>query len=230
MATKILLIEDEPGVQMTLEDRLSTEGWEVEIRGDGLEGEKEARKGIYDLILLDVMLPGRDGFGVCRNLRKAEITTPILMLTARGTDLDTITGLREGADDYLSKPFDMGVLLARIEALLRRAEQVPAQINTDPEKIQFGTFSLDIVRGLLFQGKEEIPLNAQEFRLLEFMGNRPENVISRDTLLDEVWGYGAETSSRTVDVHIAKLRQKLGESELPHHILTIRGRGYKFSL
>ena len=121
MKKRILLIEDEPGLQMTLEDRLTTEGYEVTVRGDGLTGEAEAMEGNFDLIILDVMLPGRDGFGVCRNLRHRGLAASILMLTARGTDMDTILGLRQGADDYLGKPFDMGVLLARMEALLRRA-------------------------------------------------------------------------------------------------------------
>ena len=120
MGRRVLIIEDEAGLQITLEDRLLAEGYTPVLRGDGISGEEEARTGEYDLILLDVMLPGRDGFSVCQNLRKADIRTPILMLTARNTDLDTIVGLKQGADDYLGKPFDMGILLARMEALLRR--------------------------------------------------------------------------------------------------------------
>lgn len=233
MAEQLLLIEDEPGLQMTLEDRLSTEGYGVTIRSDGLSGEEEARRGGWDLILLDVMLPGRDGFGVCRNLRKSGITTPILMLTARNTPLDTVTGLREGADDYLAKPFDMGVLLARIEALLRRAAPAPPDVRgAAPSRetvIRFGPFTLDRERGILLEENREVALNAREYQLLEYLCLRPGRVIPRDTLLDDVWGYDTETTSRTVDVHVAKVRQKLGETRIPRYIHTVRGRGYRFS-
>ncbi len=235
MRKRILLIEDEPGLQLTLDDRLTTEGYEVTIRGDGIKGEEEALGGTHDLILLDVMLPGRDGFGVCKNLRDKGLAVPILMLTARNTDLDTIMGLRQGADDYLAKPFDMGVLLARMEALLRRADR-PSQGSASAEtamvepQIRFGEFLLDRDRGALFHEDKEVALNAQEFRLLDYLVTHPDRVVSRDTLLDEVWGYDTETTSRTVDVHVAKLRQKLEESDFPRHILTVRGRGYKFTL
>ena len=228
---KILIIEDEPGVQMTLEDRLLSEGYETAIRGDGLSGEEEASTGSYDLILLDIMLPGRDGFRVCQNLRNRGIQTPILMLTARNTNLDTILGLRQGADDYLAKPFDMGLLLARIEALLRRSAIRPVPSGTTGEGIiRFGDFTLDMTRGVFLKGNDEIELHAKEFSLLEYLASRPEELLSRDKILDEVWGYGSETTTRTVDVHIAKLRQKLDESEKPRHIQTIRGRGYRFHL
>jgi len=233
MTRRILIIEDEPGLQMTLEDRLVTEGYEVSLRGDGLSGEEEARRGGWALILLDVMLPGRDGFGVCRNLRKSGITTPILMLTARNTPLDTVTGLREGADDYLAKPFDMGVLLARIEALLRRSSPPePGERGPAPSRetvIRFGPFTLDRERGLLLEADREVTLNAREYQLLEYLCLRPGRVIPRDNLLDDVWGYDTETTSRTVDVHIAKVRQKLGETQIPRYIHTVRGRGYRFS-
>lgn len=231
MSRRLLIIEDEPGLQMTLEDRLVTEGYLVTIRGDGLSGEEAARQGGWDLILLDVMLPGRDGFGVCRNLRKSGTATPILMLTARDTPLDTITGLREGADDYLAKPFDMGVLLARIEALLRRSGPNRETGGPAPSRetvIRFGSFTLDRERGILLEDDRELSLNAREYQLLEYLCLRPGRVISRDTLLDDVWGYDTETTSRTVDVHIARLRQKLEEPPISRHIHTIRGRGYRF--
>ncbi len=226
---RILIIEDEPGVQMTLEDRLNAEGYETEVKGEGISGEEEARRGNYDMILLDVMLPGRDGFAVCRNLRKDNIFTPILMLTARNTDLDTIMGLRQGADDYLAKPFDTGLLLARIEALLRRAAiSVNQQQNNCDGILTFGEFILDRKKGTLKQGGDFIELHAREYALLEFLSAHPGDLLSRDRILDEVWGYGSETTTRTVDVHVAKLRQRLGESELPRHIQTVRGRGYRF--
>jgi len=228
----ILIIEDEPGVQMTLEDRLRSEGYETEIRGDGLSGQEEAEKGLYDLIILDIMLPGRDGFTVCSNLRKKDIQTPILMLTARNTNLDSIMGLRQGADDYLAKPFDMGLLLARIEALLRRAGLSGSAVsrNTVNGPFSFGEFTFDLKKGVLLGPEGEVDLHAKEFALLEFFVLHPSELLSRDTILNEVWGYENETTTRTVDVHIAKLRQKLGESDLPRHIQTLRGQGYRFLL
>jgi two-component system, OmpR family, alkaline phosphatase synthesis response regulator PhoP len=225
----ILIIEDEIGVQMTLEDRLVSEGYKVTVIGDGIEGEAEALKDIYDLILLDVMLPNRDGFAICKNIRNAGLTIPILMLTARNTELDTIIGLREGADDYLPKPFIMNVLLARIEALLRRSSFV-VKPKASENTIVFGDFTLNCNKGELFRTGELIQLNTLEYHLLEYLVKNSDSIITRDQLLDDVWGYETETSSRTVDVHIAKIRFKLGESDLPKHIQTIRGRGYKFNI
>jgi two-component system, OmpR family, alkaline phosphatase synthesis response regulator PhoP len=226
---KVLIIEDEKGLQITLEDRLNAEGYEVTIRGDGNSGEEEALKNKNDIILLDIMLPGKDGYAVCENIRKAGLTTPVLMLTARNTNLDTVLGLRFGADDYLAKPFDMYVLLARIEALLRRSTLNSTASKDNKKKLPFGEFLLDRDKGELLKNGNVISLYGQEYRLLEYLVNNKDMVISRNTLLDKVWGYDTETSSRTVDVHIAKIRQKLGESEIPCHILTIRGRGYKFT-
>ncbi|QEN04532.1 response regulator transcription factor [Thiospirochaeta perfilievii] len=226
---KILIIEDEVGVQITLEDRLVAEGYNVTIKGDGIEGENEAKTGKYDIILLDIMLPNRDGFAICENIRKAKIQVPILMLTARNTDLDTVLGLRQGADDYLAKPFVMSILIARIEALLRRSTINKGAKNVE-SKIFFGDFVLDQELGELFCSNELIPLNTLEYRLLLYLTKNCNAIISRDQLLDDVWGYETETNSRTVDVHIAKLRAKLGESELPKHIQTVRGRGYKFKI
>ncbi|MBN2656210.1 MAG: response regulator transcription factor [Spirochaetales bacterium] len=224
----ILIIEDEPGVRMTLEDRLSAEGYGVKSCSDGITGEETAIKGGFSLILLDIMLPGRDGFAVCEKIRKSGSTVPIIMLTARNTDLDTVLGLRQGADDYVAKPFDMAVLLARIEAQIRRSSMSEERTSPSLSSATFGEFILDREKGSLFRRDVEIPFNGQEYRLLDYLLANPDKIISRDTLLDEVWGYDSETSSRTVDVHIARIRQKLGESEIPRHILTIRGRGYKF--
>jgi len=229
---RILIIEDEPGVQMTLEDRLVAEGYQVTIKGDGIRGEEAAKTGEFDIILLDLMLPGRDGFAVCQHVRAAGIHTPILMLTARNTNLDVVLGLRQGADDYLAKPFDMGVLIARIEALLRRSSQLQLsglETSAVPDQVFFGEFCLNIVKGILETREgRQIELNTQEYRLLKYMVLHPGYVLTRDTILNEVWGYGSDTTTRTVDVHIAKLRQRLGESNIPKHIRTIRGRGYKF--
>ena len=224
----ILIIEDEKGLQITLEDRLRAEGFEVTIKSDGPTGEEEALKKRNDIILLDLMLPGRDGYAVCENIRKAGIRTPILILTARNTNLDTVMGLRLGADDYLAKPFDMSVLLARIEALLRRSTLNSTLDKENEKQFTFGEFVLDRDKGELLKNGNTVPLYGQEYRLLEYLLRHKDMVISRNTLLDEVWSYDTETSSRTVDVHIAKIRQKLEETDIPLHILTVRGRGYKF--
>jgi len=227
---KLLIIEDEPGIRMTLEDRLTAEGYLCSSCGDGISGEATAMEQSWDLILLDLMLPGRDGLTVCRNLRKAGRDTPILMLTARNTDLDVIAGLGIGADDYLAKPFDMGVLLARMEALTRRFNR-PHNSGTESLSgpVSFGRFILDPASGKFSSDGVEVNLFAQEYRLLEYLVAHPDRLLSRDEILDQVWGYQSDTSTRTVDVHIAKLRRILGESDLPRHILTIRGRGYKFT-
>jgi DNA-binding response OmpR family regulator len=174
------------------------------------------------------MLPERDGFQVCKNLRDSGVSTPILMLTARSTTLDTVTGLRSGADDYLRKPFEMQELLARVLALLRRAQAGGRGSKAEPEVIRFGEFALNIRREELLRGSEPIPLNTQEYRLLKFFAENPQRVINRYELLDEVWGYGSVTTTRTVDVHVAWLRQKLGERSRPRHLITVRGRGYRF--
>jgi two-component system, OmpR family, alkaline phosphatase synthesis response regulator PhoP len=231
--TRVLVVEDEEGIRMTLEDMLTAEGCVVESRPDGPSGEAAARAGDCDIILLDLMLPGRDGLAICKNLREAGIKTPIIMLTARGADLDVVIGLRQGADDYIPKPFDAGVLVARMEALLRRASvpegsPPPGPQGSTAEAVHFGEFILDRRKGELLCGSDPVQLNAQEYRLLEFFASNPDRVIGREEILDIVWGYDSETTTRTIDVHVAKLRQRLGESELPRHILTIRGRGYKF--
>ena len=234
--TRVLVVEDDAGIRMTLEDMLAAEGCVVETRPDGPSGEAAARSGCHDIVLLDLMLPGRDGLAVCKNLRDAGLKIPVIMLTARGADLDVVIGLRQGADDYVPKPFDAGVLVARMEALLRRAALGaegpeagrPGGPAAGPVTLRFGEFALDKRKGELLRGEVPVSLNAQEYRLLEFFAANHDRVIGRDEILDVVWGYDSETTTRTIDVHVAKLRQRLGESELPRHILTIRGRGYKF--
>lgn len=223
---RILIVEDEPGIAITLEDRLTAEGYRVTVCHDGIRGEAEALTGVHGALILDLMLPDRDGLTVCRNLRRQGSALPILMLTARGTNLDVVVGLQQGADDYLTKPFDMGVLLARLEALLRRAKAAPGPSMAPV--IDFGEFSLDAGRGELLKQGTPVPLNAQEYRLLCYLAAHPNRVIDRDEILDQVWGYESGTTTRTVDVHVAKLRHRLGESDQPRHIVTIRGRGYQF--
>lgn len=231
---RILVVEDEEGLVVALEDRLKMEGYHVSSVGDGILGQREAASGKYDLVILDVMLPGRDGFQVCQNLRESGCRTPVLMLTARGTTIDTVMGLRLGADDYLTKPFDMQVLLARVHAVLRRSGSKAGESTAAPGASEsstvyrFGRFTLDTARYQLARDGEAVPLNAQEYRLLEVLVRNPGRVLSRDVLLNEAWGYDAETTTRTVDVHVAWLRQKLGEKDHPRHLMTVRGYGYKF--
>ena len=224
---RVLVVEDEAGIRLTLGDRLKAESCEIDFCEDGPSGESAALAGGYDIVLLDLMLPGRDGLDVCARLRESGIETPILMLTARGASPDIVAGLKRGADDYLCKPFDMNVLIARIEALLRR---VPAEeLGLRRGHIRFGEFVLDREKGELSRFGEPVSLNAQEYRLLDYLVQRPGRILGRDDILDDVWGYDPSTTTRTVDVHVARLRARLGESALPRHILTVRGRGYKFA-
>lgn len=229
MNERILVVEDEEGLLIALKDRLENEGYRIETEANGARAEEKARKETFDAILLDVMLPGRDGFQICRNLRTDDIQTPILFLTARSSDIDTVMGLRIGADDYLAKPFDMQVLMARIEALLRRSG-MPRRVRTRHGEIHtFSEFTLDTAKQQLCNDGTPIELNAQEYRLLKFLVENPDRVISRNELLNEVWGYEVETSTRTVDVHVSWLRHKLGENDCPRHLITVRGYGYKFT-
>lgn len=227
MSKRILLVEDEPGLVMTLTDRLRNEGYEVETAGDGNLGLKRALDENYDLIILDVMLPQRNGFDVCRDLRQRRNQTPVIMLTARGQVVDKVIGLKLGADDYLSKPFEMLELLARVEALLRRA---PGENHAiDGETFQFGNVRVDFRRAEVHRDGIRVDLSALEFRLLRYFIEHRGETLSRDELLNEVWGYNALVSTRTVDVHVAWLRQKLEDhSRHPKHILTVHGLGYKF--
>ena len=222
---KLLLVEDEPGLVMTLTDRLVAEGYEVETVGDAPGAVERGGAGAHDLILLDVMLPGGSGFDVCRTLRQRGVRSPILMLTARGQVVDRVVGLKLGADDYLVKPFDMAELLARIEALLRRA--LPAAITSDG--LRFGDIAVDFRRAEVTKAGRRVDLSAREFKLLRYFAEHAGDTISRDELLNEVWGYNAMPSTRTVDVHVAWLRQKLETNPRhPEHLLTVHGLGYKF--
>jgi DNA-binding response OmpR family regulator len=226
MDKRILIIEDERALVMALEDRLESEGYRIEAAYDGIEGESKAAQGVYDCILLDVMLPQKDGFQVCKALRDRGLKTPILMLTARDTTIDMVMGLKLGADDYLAKPFDMQVLLARIEALLRRNPSSAAHPSAG--RFCFGPFTLDTSRRQLHHNDEPVALNATEYQLLCYLVDHEGTTIAREKLLDEVWGYELMVSSRTVDVHIARLRQKLNEGQIPQYIKTIRRMGYRF--
>ncbi len=224
-AARILLVEDEPGLQLTLSDRLRREGYLVETAGDGQTGLDKAATGTFDLVLLDVMLPRKNGFDVLRDLRQKSVETPVIMLTARGQVVDTVVGLKLGADDYLAKPFEMMELLARIEARLRR--RTPASASADG--YQFGDVRVDYRSAEVFRGKETIELSAREYQLLRYLIAHRNEIISRDQLLNEVWGYNAMPSTRTVDVHVAWLRQKIEPNPRhPQYLLTVHGLGYRF--
>jgi two-component system alkaline phosphatase synthesis response regulator PhoP len=222
---KLLLVEDEPGLVMTLTDRLLAEGYEVDSVGEASAALERASAGGFDAILLDVMLPGGNGFDVCRTLRQRGVHTPILMLTARGQVVDRVVGLKLGADDYLVKPFEMAELLARIEALLRRAPAAAASANGR----RFGDVTIDFRRAEVTKAGQRVDLSAREFKLLRYFVEHPGAALSRDELLNGVWGYNSMPSTRTVDVHVAWLRQKLETNPRhPEHLLTVHGLGYKF--
>jgi two-component system alkaline phosphatase synthesis response regulator PhoP len=222
----ILLVEDEYALRMTLGDRLRKAGYVVDCAADGDEGHAKAVSDPFDLIILDVMLPKRDGLAVCRDIRSAGLITPILMLTARGRTADKVDGLRIGADDYVTKPFKMPELLARVEALLRRAPARPMAADVMHE---FGRVRVDLRGTEVTRCGDPVTLSAREFQLLRFFLEHPNATLSRQELLTRVWGYSAAAFTRTVDVHVAALRQKLEEdARQPRYFVTVQGLGYKF--
>ncbi|MFZ5926958.1 MAG: response regulator transcription factor [Acidobacteriota bacterium] len=226
MKARILIVEDEPGLVLTLTDLLAAEGHEVESAQDGVNGLRKALEGQFDLILLDVMLPGKNGFDVCRELRQQGRDTAVLMLTARGQVVDRVVGLKLGADDYLAKPFDPAELTARVEALLRRAGR-----NTygPLSRFEFGDVSVDFDHGSVTKAGKPVQLAGKELQLLRYLVEHRGHTVSREQLLEAVWEYSAGVTSRTVDVHIAWLRQKLEDTpQSPRWIHTVRGVGYRF--
>ena len=225
MAGRVLVIEDEPGLVLALTDRLGSVDYDVDCATDGETGLERALENTYDVIILDIMLPRKDGFEVCRDLRKKGVTSGILMLTARDRTSDKVVGLKLGADDYLTKPFESAELLARIEALLRR---VPAAHQV-PDPYRFGDVEVKIRSALVSRDGKPVKLSAREFTLLKHFIEHRGDVLSRDELLDAVWGYNFIPSTRTVDVHVAWLRQKLEkDSSSPQFIVTVHGLGYRF--
>jgi two-component system alkaline phosphatase synthesis response regulator PhoP len=224
---RVLLVEDEAGLRLTLTDRLGSEGYAVETAGDGEDGLARAINGGFDLIVLDVMLPRMNGFDVCREIRSRGVTTPILMLTARGQVADKVVGLKLGADDYLTKPFEAIELMARLEALLRR---VPAAAPPGGDTYRFGDISVDFRKMEVARAGAPVDLSAREFKLLRHFIAHRGATLSRDALLADVWGYDEMPLTRTVDVHVAGLRQKIeANPRVPEYILTIHGLGYKFA-
>jgi two-component system, OmpR family, alkaline phosphatase synthesis response regulator PhoP len=214
---------------MTLTDRLIAEGYEVHSAMTAPEGLAAATAGAFDIILLDVMLPGGNGLDVCRELRHRGVRSPVLMLTARGQVIDKVVGLKLGADDYVVKPFEMAELLARIEAVLRRSAAAASVPTTGGESYRFGGITIDFRKAEVMKDGTPLDLSAMEFKLLRYFVEHKGAVLSRDELLNEVWGYEAMPSTRTVDVHVAWLRQKLEDNPRhPQYVLTMHGLGYKF--
>ena len=227
MSRKILLVEDEHGLVVTLTDRLTKEGYSVEAVSDGNAGFSRATTERFDLIILDLMLPHSSGLDVCRDLRQRGIKTPLLMLTAKSQLVDKVLGLKLGADDYLTKPFEMPELLARLEALLRRSSSVVS--DASGQIVQFGEVTVDFHSTQVFRAGQPVELSAREFKLLRYFVEHRGVAISRDELLNVVWGYDAMPFTRTVDVHVAWLRQKLEpQPRHPQFILTVHGIGYRF--
>jgi two-component system alkaline phosphatase synthesis response regulator PhoP len=225
MNESILLVEDEEALCVTLSDRLESEGYKVDVAGDGIQGFDKATHLPFDLIILDIMLPRRNGLDVCRDLRQAGLSTPILLLTARSQITDKIVGLKLGADDYVTKPFDSQELMARVEALLRRAPTKPGE-----EVRHFGPISVDFRGTRVTRSGKPVTLSTREFKLLSYFIQRAGTTLSRDEILRDVWGYEEATATRTVDVHVANLRQKLERNpKAPERIVTVPGLGYKFN-
>lgn len=225
--TKILIVEDEATVRDTLALNLNAEGYEVVTAADGEAGLAEAREKEFDLIVLDVMLPKLDGLSLCRLIRK-DSSMPILMLTARGTEVDKIVGLESGADDYIVKPFGLGEFLARVRAALRRAATASAAPAVR-DRLESGGLALDLIARRAFNGEQELKLTHKEFDLLAELVRNAGAVLSRDLLLQKVWGYDYVGDSRTVDVHIRWLREKIeDDASQPKRITTVRGVGYRF--
>ncbi len=226
---RVLLVEDEPGLVLTLTDRLESEGYAVDAAREGGEALKKASDGAYDLIVLDVMLPGKSGLDVCRELRSRGASTPILFLTARGEVADKVVGLKLGGDDYLTKPFDMMELTARIEALLRRGEGSGADGASAIRRYAFGDVEVDFRKAEVTRDKAPVELSALEFKLLKYFIENRGATLSREELLSRVWGYDAAIHSRTVDVHVSGLRQKIEPNPArPQYVVTVHKLGYRF--
>jgi len=222
--TEILIVEDDPAMSVALRDGFEFEKYSVEMAADGEEGLRLATRGDHDLIILDVMLPKKSGLDVCKELRRNGSATPIIMLTARGQEIDKIVGLKLGADDYVTKPFSFMELLARVEAVLRRTSRTAAG-----EEYAFGDVTLDFRTYQATKATLPIELTPREFRILRYFIDHVDEVVTRESLLNHVWGYDSSAFTRTVDTHMARLRQKIenipGE---PRHLITVHRVGYKF--
>lgn len=223
---KILVVEDEPAMRRGLKDNLEFEGYEVDFAKDGATALQKILEQAYDLVVLDVMLPEMSGFDVCKKVRKEGVTTPIIMLTAKGEEIDKVLGLELGADDYITKPFSLRELLARIKAVLRRK---PGTIMGEKQSIKIGNLEVNFSTYNAFSGKQPVPMSHKEFEVLKYLWQHQNQTVSRDSLLEDVWGYEEYPTTRTVDNFILKLRQKIENNPAhPRHILTVHGIGYKY--
>jgi two-component system alkaline phosphatase synthesis response regulator PhoP len=223
---RILVIEDEEPILMALGDDLRIEGYEVDSASDGVRGLELAREGRHDLVILDVMLPGLDGFEVCRRLRSDGLSTPVLMLTAKSQEIDKVLGLELGADDYVTKPFSPRELIARVRAILRRRAG-PVQAL---DRFRFGDTEVDFRKFETQRKGKRVDLTRREYTLLRYLVEHRDEVVSRDDILGEIWGDETNVFPRTVDTHIANLRKKLEpDPSDPRHIVGVRGVGYRFA-
>jgi two-component system, OmpR family, response regulator len=230
VGSKVLVVEDDRTLLEVLRYNLSQQGYDVLTAADGAQGLETARSGKLDLVILDVMLPKMDGYEVCRILRR-ETTVPIMMLTARTEETDRVVGLEVGADDYVTKPFSMRELMARVRAMLRRTEMMKKEaVAGSPEpSLKIGGLEIDTARHRVCRGGVAVELSRMEFALLEFLARNKGQVFSRDHLLEKVWGYDFAGDTRTVDVHVSWLRHKIETDPAhPKHLVTVRGVGYKF--
>jgi len=220
---KVLVVEDEPGIALGLRNDLTLEGYAVEVAGDGETASQLAREASFDLILLDVMLPKKDGFAVCRDLRRAGVKTPVILLTARAQEAEKVLGLELGADDYVTKPFSPLELCARIKAVLRRtASDVPPVFH-------FGNVEVDFSRCTARRAGASVELTPLEFKVLSTLIHARGRMLSRDQLITQVWGEGVSITDRVVDNHILNLRRKLEDAPAePRYLLSVRGLGYRF--
>ena len=223
---RVLIIEDDEAMAVALRDGFSYEGYDVRVASDGVEGLKLASEGQHDLVILDVMLPKMNGLDVCRKIRRNGTSVPIIMLTARGQEIDKVLGLKTGADDYVTKPFSFLELIARVEAVLRRSAAFPAGV----ERYRFGEVEVDFQRAEARKGGQDLSLSPREFKLMHFLVEHRGEVLARERLLDAVWGYDEAPLTRTVDMHVAKLRKKIEDRpDHPVWIVTVHRVGYKFT-
>jgi len=224
---KILIVEDEPHMQMGLQDNLEFEGYQVDTASNGQEAFDKIVAATYQLVLLDVMLPRLSGYDVCKMVRKKGLQVPIIMLTARGEEIDKVRGLELGADDYVTKPFGLGELLARIKAVLRRGTASESTAEA-PSTVNIGLLKADFASCRAEKGGKEVKMSHREFAVLQYLWQNRNRVVSRDDLLSNIWGYGESPTTRTVDNFILKLRHKLEEDpNQPRTIITVHGTGYK---
>lgn len=223
---KILIVEDEPAMQLGLKDNLEFEGYTIDTASEGDRGLEKINTNQFDLVLLDVMLPNMSGFDVCKNARASGIKTPIILLTARGEEIDKVLGLELGADDYVTKPFSVRELLARIKAILRRSEGQADQINSG--SVAIGRLTINFHSYVAMEDDKEIKLSHKEFEILHYLIDHSNQVVSRYDLLEKIWGYDEQPTTRTVDNFIVRLRQKIETNpNAPKIILTVHGTGYK---